>query len=77
MKRPIPESKANKLCSTKISKRLFKAQGDTGISRADLHKQVGLSYSTIDKVLAGYLGCSIYNLKLVADALSVPMKELF
>jgi len=77
MKRIIEDTKKNRRCSEKISKRLFQAQGLIGISRADLHKNTKLSYSTIDKVLAGYLGCSIICLKIVADELNVPMKELF
>ena len=77
MKKQIPDTKVNRLCSKKISERLLKAQGVTGVSRADLHRNTKLSYSTIDKVMAGYLGCSVYNLKLVADSLFVDMKELF
>lgn len=63
--------------SAKISKRLKQAQGQTGISRADLVRFTGLSAPTVDNIVEGYLLSSVYNLKLVADQLSVPMKELF
>lgn len=70
------ESHPNRF-SDKISKALKQQQGYLGFSRAKLSRMTKLSRPTVDKVMEGYLSCSVYNLKLVADALSVPMKELF
>ena len=57
--------------------RLKELMKEKGVSRSDLKERVGLTETTISNINSGLHLPSIENLKKIADALDVDIREMF
>jgi transcriptional regulator with XRE-family HTH domain len=61
----------------KFGKHLQKLRTERNISQLQLAEKANFSFTYISKIETGYVNTSLSHLIAIADALDIPMKQLF